>query len=1110
MRRRNNQLNINDFSDLIKSDKEGEEKKVDDSLRKMNESNENSKLKIPLPQNKNDLKNQKRGSLKVMGNITEKEKRSATHFEKFDLNTLDVGKEEEIEERDDTVEMDIDEIDKMIMDRDRSNVSFRRDSNIQQKSAIFNVDDPQLFEESILKKNDSNLSDISLSFTDTQNPDIKIPTKGFVINDESSSEYSFESDEELSNENKTEKNFKSTKNRILHKFGISMTREVPKLVEKEKEFKEMIKMNKGKMELNFFDLEQLCLEEKRSQIRKKVINPSLYDMVVSKFGKPTCISSDKALKLVFIGTEYARLVIYKLETLEMYEYKLSSESTPTVITYSDYENLIIVGTRSGDLEYIGYNKEHSKPKKLHIIKKALSNEILDIFPLENDKRNLLLTDSDNKLFFLKRNGNKFDKGKISIEEFYFLNQECIPRFDAVWISQFEIVAVSHAMSVTLFKYDKNKASLEQLDVIESPDDDIECAETFVVFCKTQPQSQFKQQAESSCYLMVSWGYTLSIFKITNTYKFLTYLTIDLAFSIDFACNFGNSYIILQDDNAKIHLLDMQNIQKKENKFRKTQSFFKRQITQVNNSPNDSNCSTVDNSFSSNQSNTGRYRSQSSINFRKKSYEDERKRGSDYLKELSNEFTYEEILLWEGGEKDIRSRGKFCYVSEGQVLYLTKTGLAIFERMTYSEFLQLLIKEKRFIYSLKAINDLTEDKLTMLRNLKNPMKDAEMLNDIVNYLQSIILQAIPIFSKREDKSRKQLLINYIMFTLAEFRLFRFMTGPLEQIISTSEMSKEYYKTLKIYYESRLLSKISKDKISSILNLYKDDDPNKIRFLLFIFNQKKHQEFVMSKSFEKRYYNLLLILCKDYDSESILLPIMIIQKEIALAQELEAKKQGFYKIFWIINHILNDSDFSSVWDQKKGKKIILKDENGESILTPLNHSWYCLQWLLDRNTVRFFFEKELLLFLEGIYFLINNNLLNKLREISEPLGANCQPVEIKGIGNASKLNPNILNFLEIIYEVIIENSSKDALNWNLTIYYLFLGINFLKKSTKDFLSDKFKKIIIKDLVINFEKISKDERIGVTNVSLNILIFTLFDDNKELFTEGDELFEIVKTKE
>lgn len=1016
--------------------------------------------------------NPRRTTIDTSDTITEnspplptREIRSTSYFEGFDMDLAD-EEPEILEEEKDTVDMALEDIDKLIMEKDRTQISFRKTK--QEATPILDITQTaSLFSNS--KLDPSKRTGIARS-------------PGSFILDHSSSDYSFDSDKEdydsdLEPENEQKK---QTGEKANYTFGHKVENEMHKIQKEFSVIQKEVSKTRGKLEIDLNNFDKLCEKEVLPEVRKKIINPSLYEILNSKTGKPSCFATNSQSSIFFFGTETGKIVMYNIKNLEMVEAKpVSSNAVPNTMLLLEKKGILLTGTKTGSIDFYYFSQDPFKIKKLFSHQLSNQNGVVKLIAAGANTSSFLAVDCEGALHYFKTPPGRLEKTKIFSKELYYLTRDTVPNFAVKEISaEIDLVIVSHGRRVSLFKHaELQQESIKLVKEIEFEERETEISESFLVIGEITINKIRRN------FLLVSWGYSLNVYELMNSFQCLPVLSLETAFKIDYAGGLGNGYVVLQEDTGKIQLLDLERVF---NEAELIEDFGPK--TQLFDFLSDSN-STTEEALSS----PPRYRSQSVATRPElpgQQKENYHRRGTELLKEINDEYSISDILIWKAAGGRLKSRGQFIISRDTQIFFLTKSGLSCFERMTYNDHLQLLIEQKSYLFGLKTVNNLLDGEKSMLTKTEN---FRALQRDLGSYLQTLILQAIPTLENK-DHSTKKLVSNYIMLLLAKTGQFDFMVQTLESSMTLNGLSSHYYRTLKLFYESQLLPFLDQKQISNILGALEEKELQKMQFLFFVFKRGQFRNLIIREAGKSKFYFLLTIFAAKRTPEAVMSPITQLQAQLLQETEKPQKQKILLKIFWIINKIQSEFD--------------LNKEGSENGLGSDSYLWQCLTWLFDRRSIKFFTQQDLIIYLESIFYLLKSGLAHSANKLITPLGTDCRPFKPQGILKKGS-NRVISDFFDLILEVISEES-KNGSECNLCFFYLFLAIASLGKHKEFGLSDKFVRLVVKQLVKNSEKLTKNKELAITNDSLNILIFTLFDDNKELLVGDEELSEIVKTKE
>lgn len=998
----------------------------------------------------------------------------------------------------DTVEMNLEELDQIIHQREKTQHFKRsiRRASLSVKDIINPISSIKVSKGSILQPEagvDNTAPQLSLVTHDhilkekNAMEAFDIGESPFLMGsyvdldiDNSSCDFSFESDKSYYNNEFITERRKALEKQNLE-FGEKIRPEIQKIQEEYLETDEMLKQAKGKLLLDFESFDRLWAGKESSAFRRLILNPKLYKKLSSNLGKPLVLQADFTGRNIFIGTDHGRAVIFNTRSNEKSDKRLSSsDSIPSSIFVSEIRKTVIFGSRDGNLEFFGYSnssKNYPEMKRLFNVKIPSEEEIAEIFPLNRENSVILIVDSSSKVFCMINLGNRWDKLKIKFTEVLYLVRDTLPK--AAWDFEQNLMVLSHGRKISMLRWreDNPEFPVEHFRDLECPDTELECGESFPLIGKIKIGNKTKN------FLVISFGYFLVVYELGDSLQPVPIVFLDSAVKIEIAWVFSNKYVMFQDDNAKILKFNINKIYKE--KITKENS--KKRKTLENIFPSDS---TEDNSLTDHslrQRSRSMFSTSSSLPNEELIQAKRRRRLATYIEEINSEFIFEDFILWKSGSHHRQTRAKLINFQNSKIFYLTKNGLSLFELMDYNTYIQFLIEKENYIYCLKIINDLLDGKETVLAGITS---QNNLRRDLLPQLQSLVVKVVNRLSSFDPESQK-LLFTYMMFSLAKGGLFDFMTGPLELSMTFTGFKDEYYLQLKIFYESQILPFISLEKKNEILKILESEPLKRQQFLFFVFQRRQNSELVLNECLKSDYQDLLVHLVAVHEPPSILLPIALFQTKFARTTDIPLKKKMMLKIFWFLD------------------KVQKHIERPEGALGRRSYLWTSFSWFFEMGNIKYFFKWSFFTYLEGIYYLLANGLSSRLRRLDSGLGKqDLGALAPKGILKKES-NEYLKDFFEKVFYVVEQESGADV-EWNKALFSVFLAFCFQGQFEGLFISEKYLRWSLLKMVFFYEELAKTEKTKLNEDTINLIIFSVFDENKNLFSEGDELFEIIKTKE
>lgn len=208
-----------------------------------------------------------------------------------------------------------------------------------------------------------------------------------------------------------------------------------------------------------------------------------------------------------------------------------------------------------------------------------------------------------------------------------------------------------------------------------------------------------------------------------------------------------------------------------------------------------------------------------------------------------------------------------------------------------------------------------------------------------------------------------------------------------------------------------------------------------------------------------------------------------KDSLEAEEPERAKDCFLRLLWYINEPLI-----------RNKKIL-----GE--VTPQDHEFYMLSWMLDLEIVKEIVEKDIILYLKCLNYLLGKGLGNEISRISEPLpGVDLTQHKKLGILTEDS-DPYLSYLLDSVYSWLDEKQK--------TYFCIFMGALAIANHKKVILSSEKKTETFKELIECYSDFIDDPYLPFEEDDFVIIIFNVYMANKQLFDKDKSLLDLIKNK-
>jgi hypothetical protein len=270
---------------------------------------------------------------------------------------------------------------------------------------------------------------------------------------------------------------------------------------------------------------------------------------------------------------------------------------------------------------------------------------------------------------------------------------------------------------------------------------------------------------------------------------------------------------------------------------------------------------------------------------------------------------------------------------------------------------------------------------------------------------------------------------------------------------------------------------------------DDILRRVQFFYFCYKRKKKQQLMIEIAGKKEkdfFLQAKMILKSEASEEATLAPIHKMfdsWKSSFEAGESEKAKEYWLKLLWYINEPLI-----------RNKKILGKVETSY-------HEFYMLNWLLDLETVKQIVEKDIILYLKSLNYLLSKGLGVEIDRIAEPLpGVDLTKHEKLGILTDDS-NPYLSYLLDSVYSWLDEKQKS--------YFYIFMGALAIANHKKVILSDERKTETFKILMESYSEFIQDPYLPFEEDDFVIIIFNVYMANKPMFDKKKELLDIVKDK-
>jgi hypothetical protein len=172
-----------------------------------------------------------------------------------------------------------------------------------------------------------------------------------------------------------------------------------------------------------------------------------------------------------------------------------------------------------------------------------------------------------------------------------------------------------------------------------------------------------------------------------------------------------------------------------------------------------------------------------------------------------------------------------------------------------------------------------------------------------------------------------------------------------------------------------------------------------------------------------------------------------------------------------------------------------------VTPADHEFYMLSWLMDLKVVKEIVEKDIILYLQCLNYLLSKGLGREFARISEPLpGIDLEKHEKLGILTEDS-DPYLSFLLDSVYSWLNEKQK--------TYFCIFMGALAISNHKKVILSQEKKTETFKQLIEHYPDYVSDPYLTFEEDDFIIIIFNVYMTNKQIFDKQKSLLDLIKNK-
>jgi len=881
--------------------------------------------------------------------------------------------------------------------------------------------------------------------------------KNEVVQERSSSDYSFSSDEENPSLSINNSNLIKGSARGENPYACKISERLEEISEEHSAKIQALKTGLRKIEQsNFVSKYPTPSEEARMKpFRFKEIKNDLFNLLKVRFGNIACIGLANSGNLLGVSFTSKKFILgYFPEgkgLFEFKEFKIDNMDVPSCLIFEEHLNYLYIGYVSGGIAVYKYDPVEVKLNLFCKVKDASNSEVLQIASIGHHMEALILLDTECRLM-LSLKSIRDGTMQLDFNLIELLKRDTIPQMDIFRGAYHDYIAVTAGDVLYAFSYSRKKNG-ELKKHMEMPIEHGWASESIVKF----GSFQFSKKG-FFYYLAVTTRAGLTIYRIIvdkrkHKVTILPWSNLAIEGGLLFVSIFEHSIVSFFDNKGKFYYYYIENhyaAKKEEND----------NLGGLNEdmSTRATSLSFMSNALSMFDVNMPNFDiSDSELPTPEKSLFDD-----DFVEIKTEGIDLSTLLQWRSENGRVSSRSRYIFSNNSQILFVTSSSFCKFEMMNWAEYLNLSLEAKEFNFCLKKINQILEGKVDTLRNI--PTDKFELLEQMQPHLEVLFSKMIPRVN-RQSQDEVRFFVEHGINILVKSGMQEYLFNEYRDIMEAFNFRDEYCKEVKSIYEAQRINvNLPKDIIIEIFTAIKNEELERQTFVLALFERGGGFENLINQTIAGKDYPLLFHIVPKFDPELVLIPLQVIKNEFK-EDERESNINWMIIQFWYVSQIF-------------------RLKQGHDIVTLRGHIWHTLCWLFDEISINDCLNIDCNTYLECIFILLKQGLANIISsEIEKWDGAEMmrlKPAEDHNILSASSVR-NLPHLFNIIYSKL---KNTNRLNFN-----LFIVSVLLENLEGVIISDEYIVQTVKDLIDSITDLPADLEVEHNVYKIMYKLFSLY---------------------